>query len=319
MGEISDYLRSVFGWAGVDEIEAEEMSVFPGLDEIFALTDVKAFAERGDHDVLVVDCAPTAETIRFLSLPDLLGWSMERVFPVGRRVTKVAGPIVSRLSGGLPMASDDVFSATERFYAKLDGVRDLLSDPKQASVRLVVNPEKMVVAEARRTYTYLSLFGYRVDAVVANRVLPDDVTDPWFDRWRESQREQLGEIVESFDPVPVLTAPLASDAIVGFGALRSFAEVVYDESDAAAVLHDGEPFRLTSDGDALVMELDLPFADRGDLSVDRIDSDLIVTVGAYRRALLLPDSVARREIGAASLADGVLSVRFERTMGQNDR
>jgi arsenite-transporting ATPase len=169
--EIQGWLREVFAWAGVDGLEAEELSVVPGLDEIFALTDIKQYATSGEWDVVVVDCAPTAETIRFLSLPDVLARYMERLFPVGRRVNKVVSPVLSRLTS-LPVAGDDVFAATNRFYERLEGVREILTDPERTSVRLVVNPERIVIAEARRTYTYLSLFGYRVDAVVANGCCP---------------------------------------------------------------------------------------------------------------------------------------------------
>ena len=185
--EIQGWLKEVFAWAGVDGFEAEELSVVPGLDEIFALTDIKQYATSGDWDVVVVDCAPTAETIRFLSLPDILARYMERLFPVGRRLNKVASPVLSRLTS-LPMAGDDVFAATRRFYDRLEGVREILTDPATTSVRLVVNPERIVIAEARRTYTYLSLFGYRVDAVVANRLLPEAVADPWFEHVEAAAR-----------------------------------------------------------------------------------------------------------------------------------
>src|SRR5690606_27929506 len=187
-GEIRRYLVEVFRWAGVEGLEAEELSVVPGLDEVFALSDIKHHATSGEWDVLVVDCAPTAETIRLLSLPDVLGRYMERVFPMGRRVNRVVSPLVARVTT-LPVAGDEVFGATERFYQRLAGVRDLLTDGRRTSVRLVVNPERVVVAEARRTHTYLSLFGYHVDAVVANRMLPDDVADPWFARWKAAQAE----------------------------------------------------------------------------------------------------------------------------------
>ena len=179
--EIQRWLVDVFNWAGVDAIEAEELAVVPGLDEVFALGDIKTYAESGDWDTLVVDCAPTAETIRLLSLPDILSWYMERVFPHGSpgqphdRPRAVAGDQPARW----PATRCSV--PTRRFYDRLDGVKEILSDRERTSVRLVVNPERMVIAEARRTYTYLSLFGYRVDAVVANRLLPDEVTDPWFD------------------------------------------------------------------------------------------------------------------------------------------
>ena len=179
-GDIRGYLREVMEWAGVDSIEADELSLLPGVEEVVALTEIAAIRRRGDVDVLVVDCAPTAETIRLLSLPDVLAWYMARVFPAGRRLSRALGPVVSRVAR-VPIADDAVFASVERLYADLSAVRDILRDHRRSSARLVVNPEKMVVAEARRTATYLSLFGYRVDAVVANRVLPDALTDPWFD------------------------------------------------------------------------------------------------------------------------------------------
>ena len=154
-GDIREYLRQVFDWAGLEGVEAEELSIVPGLEEIFALTDITTFERRGDVDVLIVDCAPTAETIRFLSLPDILSWYMDRVFPVGRRLTQSLGPVVQRLAQ-VPVATDEVFGAAERMYRQLDGVRELLRDADRSTVRLVVNPEKMVIAEARRTYTYSS-------------------------------------------------------------------------------------------------------------------------------------------------------------------
>jgi arsenite-transporting ATPase len=309
-GEIRDYLRGVFDWAGLDDVEAEELSVVPGLDEVFALGDVKAFDASGEWDLLVVDCAPTAETIRFLSLPDILGWYMERLFPLGRRMTRVVGPVVSRLAGGVPIASDEVFGATERFFQRLDGVKELLTDPERSSVRLVVNPEKMVVAEARRTFTYLSLFGYPVDAVVVNRVLPDAVSDPWFDAWRASQAEHLASIEAGFAPVPVLRAELAEREVVGIDRLAEFAAGVYGDLAPADVLHHGRPFRIETDGDELVLELALPFASRDELDVAVVDGELVVTVGPYRRCVVLPDSLRRRQVRGAALGDGVLRVRF---------
>jgi arsenite-transporting ATPase len=309
-GEIRDYLRGVFDWAGLDGVEAEELAVIPGLDEVFALGDITSFDAAGEWDLLVVDCAPTAETIRFLSLPDVLGWYMERLFPVGRRMTRLVGPVVSRLAGGVPVASDEVFAATERFYQRLDGVKDLLCDPTRSSVRLVVNPEKMVVAEARRTYTYLSLFGYPVDAVVVNRLLPDAVDDPWFDSWRESQAEHLKVVEEGFAPIPVLRAELADREVVGADRLGEFGARLYEGRSPADVLHEGRPFRIDTWGEEVVVSLDLPFASKEELDVATVAGELIVTVGPYRRAIVLPDTLRRREIVGAGLAEGTLRVRF---------
>jgi arsenite-transporting ATPase len=259
--------------------------------------------------VVVVDCAPTAETLRLLSLPDVLAWAMHRLFPMGRAVNKVVAPVLSRLSH-LPVAGDEVFAATQRFYDQLDGVRELLTDPERTSIRLVVNPERMVIAEARRTHTYLSLFGYRVDAVVANRLLPDEVVDPWFKAWKEAHAEHLSAIEAGFAPVPVLRAELAPEELVGVERLRAFAEALYVDVAPEARLHDGELFRVEAEGDELVLRLPLPGADRDELDLGQRDDELLVRVGPYRRALVLPDSLRRRSVTAATLEDGVLIVRF---------
>jgi len=307
--EIRAYLVEVFDWAGVDGIEAEELAVLPGLDELFGLVDLKAHAGSGDWDTIVVDCAPTAETIRLLSLPDVLSWYMDRIFPMTRRVNKVVAPVVSRMTK-LPVAGDRVFGAADRFYARLDGVKELLADPSVASARLVVNPEKMVIAEARRTYTYLALFGYAVDAVVVNRVLPPQVSDPWFDRWKAVQGEHLAAIEESFAPLPVLRAHLAETEVVGLPALTELAAELYGTTAPAALLHAGRPLRFEEVDGRRAIVLDLPFAEKGELDVGRRGSELLVTLGPYRRALTLPDSLLEQPVREAKLRDGTLTVVF---------
>ncbi|HUS62067.1 MAG TPA: TRC40/GET3/ArsA family transport-energizing ATPase [Acidimicrobiales bacterium] len=308
--DIQGWLRDAFAWAGVDGLEAEELSVVPGLDEVFTLADIKQYAESGEWDVVVVDCAPTAETIRFLSLPDILARYMERLFPVGRRVNKIVAPVLSRVTN-LPVAGDDVFAAVDRFYDRLDGVREILMDPDRTSVRLVVNPERMVIAEARRTYTYLSLFGYRVDAVVANRLLPDAIADPWFERWRALHIEHLRTIEDGFAPLPVLKVELAPTELVGIESLRAFGEQIYGDLDAASRLHDGQPLRITRRGGRTTLSLELPFAERDDLELGRRGDELLVRVGPYRRAITLPDSLRHRSVVDATLRQGRLRVIFE--------
>jgi arsenite-transporting ATPase len=307
--DIRRYLEAVFRWGGVDEIEAEELAVVPGLDEVFALTDIKRYAESGEWDTIVVDCAPTAETIRLLSLPDVLSWWMERLFPMGRRVNKVISPLLGQMTG-MPTPGDDVFAAIERFYERLDGVKELLSDGAVTSARLVVNPERVVVAEARRTFTYLSLFGYRVDAVIANRLLPEAVSDPWFETWKQHHLDHLATIEEGFAPVPVLRAELAPHELVGVDRLREFAAALYGDRDPSAHFSDVAPLQLrrTDAGDELVVEL--PFADRDDLAMGRRADELLIRVGPYRRAILLPDSLRRRTVADAALRDGALHVVF---------
>ncbi len=312
--EIQKYLREVFSWAGVEGLEAEELSVVPGLDEIFALSDIKVHADSGEWDVVVVDCAPTAETIRFLSLPDVLSRYMERLFPAGRRVNRVVAPVLQRLTS-LPVAGDGVFEATDAFYKRLEGVKEILMDPARSSVRLVVNPERMVIAEARRTYTYLSLFGYRVDAVVVNRLLPDGVSDPWFDRWKELHLEHLQTIEEGFAPVPVLKVELAPEELIGVDALRGFAQRLYGDLDAAAILFQGQPLKITRRHGRTTLVLELPFTSRDDVELGRKGDELLIKVGSYRRAVILPDSLRKRPVLDAKMLSGRLRVIFEEDVG----
>jgi arsenite-transporting ATPase len=308
-GDIQDYLRELFGWAGVETVEAEELSILPGLEEIFALTDIKGHADSGQWDVVVVDCAPTAETIRLLSLPDILAWYMERIFPVERRVVQTVRPLLRHLTS-MPVAGDQVFDAARRVYDGLEGVRDLLTDGERSTIRLVVNPERVVIAEARRTATYLSLFGYRVDAVVANRLLPDAITDPWFKSWKEAHAEHLATIEAGFAPLPVLRAELATDELVGLERLRDFAEAVYRDLDPTAILHRGQPLKVEARHDLLVLRLELPFAERDQLDVGRRDGELLVRVGPHRRAIMLPDSLRRRQVVGAEMVSSWLEVSF---------
>ena len=308
-GEVRAYVTALLDWAGADVVEAEELAVIPGLDEVFALADIRAHAESGAYDVVVVDCAPTAETLRLLSLPDVLGWYMERVFPAHRNATRALRPLLSRLVTA-PIAGDEVFQAVGRLYDRLDGVRVLLTDGEVTSARLVVNAERLVVAEARRTFTYLSLFGYHVDAVVANRLLPDSIADPWFESWRGAQRDHLASIEAAFAPVPMLRADLADRELVGLGRLSKFAAELYGGEDPAARLSRVEPFRVEAVGDALVLSMQLPFADRSEVELGRNDGELLVAVGAHRRAVVLPESLRRRAVTGARMDDGRLEVEF---------
>jgi arsenite/tail-anchored protein-transporting ATPase len=309
--EIQDYMIQLMNWAGTETIQAEELTVLPGLDEIFALIDVKTHVEGGRYDVLVVDCAPTAETLRLLSLPDVMQWYIERIFPVERRIVKTVRPIVSRVTT-LPIAGDRVFDAIERLHNNLDAVKRILTDEGMSSVRLVVNPEKMVISEARRTYTYLGLFGYRVDAVVVNRVLPPDVTDPYFGKWKDIQNEHLATVHESFEPVPILTARLFDREMVGLPLLREMGAEVYGERDAAEVLFHDDPIRVRKRGRGYVLTMRLPFAAREDLDIHRRGEELYVRVGSYKRNLILPQSLKRMVVREANFAGDHLEILFGR-------
>jgi arsenite/tail-anchored protein-transporting ATPase len=309
--DIQEYVISFLNWAGVDAIEAEELSVIPGIDEIFSLTDVKQHADSGAYDLLVVDCAPTAETLRLLSLPEVMNWYIERIFPVERRVVKTIRPLLTKLTT-MPIADDRIFQAIERLHRNLDGVRQLLTNDRMSSVRLVLNPEKMVIAEARRTYTYLALFGYRVDAVVVNRIFPDEITDPYFGKWKDIQAEHLQTVRESFEPVPILTARLFDREMVGLDLLAEMGDEVYGDLDALAILHRDEPLRVRKRGASYLLSLKLPFVERGDLEVFRKADELYIRVGSYKRNLILPQTLQRLDVKEANFEDGRLEVRFAR-------
>jgi arsenite-transporting ATPase len=309
--EIQRYVLGVMEWGGVDAIAAEELSVVPGLDELFSLTDVKRAADEGAYDLLVVDCAPTAETLRLLSLPDVLNWYFERIFPIERKVARVVRPVFNRVVGPL-IANDEVFRAVERVHHTLEDVRALLTDQRTSTVRLVVNPERMVIAEARRTYTYLSLFGYRVDAVVCNRLLPEEVADPYFATWKAVQAEHLEGIRASFAPVPVLTVPLYEREMIGVDLLARLAADLYGDRDPTAVLHRDDPVRIRKRGDRYVLSLRLPFTAKADLDLLRKGEDVHVKVGPYRRTLMLPAMLARADIVDAAFEDGRLDITFAR-------
>ena len=309
--DIQQHAISVLQWAGIQEIEAEELSVIPGLDELFALADVKRHHDEGPYDCLVVDCAPTGETLRLLSLPDIIQWYMDRVFPVERRVMGALRPVARRMTS-FPLPDDNVYQAVRRFYDRLEGVRKVLTDGDSTSVRLVVNPERMVIAEAKRTYTYLNLFGYRVDAIVANRLLPDAVADPYFDRWKELQRGHLTTIEEAFSPLPILTARLRDQELIGADLLADLGTEIYSEADPAGILHEEDPMSIAKAGSTYVLTLKLPFTAKDGLELSTKDDELFVKVGPYRRTIMLPKVLGSRRVASAQLHEERLEVVFDR-------
>jgi arsenite-transporting ATPase len=308
-GEIHQQLKKVFDWGGVKGIEAEEFLVFPGMDELFSLLQVKDHADSDSYDTIIVDCAPTAETLRLLSLPEVLSWYFERVLPTERRLMRAARPMLSKMTN-LPVPGEEVFDAAEGVFEAVEGVKALLSDPAITTARLVVNPEKMVVNEARRTYTYLGLFGYAVDSVIVNRVLPEAITDSYFDAWREVQARHIEHIEQSFQEVSILPLRLFDQEMVGVGMLRILAEELYGATDPVTGFEGASPFTLVEEDEEVIIELAVPFADEEELDVLRRGAELYVTVGPYRRSFVLPDALLRRRIAGAKHADGVLRVTF---------
>lgn len=307
--EVQSYLLDVLERAGVDALQAEELTVLPGAEEVLALLEVQRQVASGLWDLVVVDCAPTGETLRLLALPEALNWYVERVFPAQRRALRAIRPLLSRVAGPA-VPADGVFDAVERLHAQLSEVRAVLTSPA-TSVRLVFTPEAVVVAEARRTLTSLALYGYAVDGLVANRVFPTS-DDPWTAGWVASQREQLDVVHRDVAPLPVLVSPYRPSEPVGLAALTALGQELYGDTDPGA---DAEPradlvgLERTTDG--FVLSLVLPLVRRDEVDLARSGDELVVTVAGHRRVLALPSALKRCVVAGASLAGGRLLVRFE--------
>lgn len=306
---VQQYVIALLSHGGVDELEAEELSVLPGLEEIFGLVDVRDHVAAGAHDLLVIDCAPTAETLRLLSLPQALGWYVQRLSPLAHRWNSFVQPLFGGASP-VPAPQREVLDAVEELHRTLEGVRQILVDPQQTSLRLVVNPERVVMAEGQRLLGHLSLFGYHVDATIVNRVLPEEVDHAFFADAQQRQAELLAELDDGFAGVPALTAPLRPMEPVGVDALAELAECLYAERDEREFLHRPEPLRIDSTGDGWSLRLSLPFVERDQLDVLRRGDELLIKVGRSTRSLLLPAALRRGEVVGATLADGELTVRL---------
>ena len=307
--EIQSYLTTVLERVGVDALQAEELTVLPGAEEVLALLEVTRQATAGPWDLVVVDCAPTGETLRLLALPEALTWYVERVFPAQRRALRAVRPLLSRVSGPA-VPRDDVFDAIERLHRELLQVRAVLTAPS-TSVRLVLTPEAVVVAEARRTLTSLALYGYRVDALVANRVFPAS-DDPFVAGWAAAQASQLEAVRADAGGLPVLVAPYRECEPVGLEALTAVGVELYDGADPAPEVGElPSLMTVTPSAEGFELSLSLPLASRDELDLTRTGDELAVTIGGHRRVLALPSALRRCVVAGATLVGGRLVVRFE--------
>lgn len=306
--EIQGYLRTVVEAGGLDPLTAEEITVLPGAEEVLALLELRSQVLSGKWDVLVVDCAPTAETLRLLALPEVLGWYMDRVLPAERRIVRSLRPVLAK-AAGVPMPQDNVLAAVERLHRELEEVHALLTGD-DASVRLVLTPETVVVAEARRSLTTLSLFGYRVDGVVANRVFPSDDADAWRSTWVAAQAVVLAEVEQSFIGLPVWRSSYRASEPVGLPALQEFAREAYGTDDPLAPPTGESPMTVTRTPSGATLRIALPFVAKSDIDLARHGDELVVTVGSYRRLIALPGALGKHAVAGASMDHGALRVRF---------
>lgn len=306
---VKDYLSTLFASQGVDDIVAEELSILPGMDELFSLLKIRQFYEKEAYDVIVVDCAPTGATLRLLHFPDMIGWYMRRLFHVERKVVGTIRRFTDEIFS-VPLPGDEVYDTVERLYKRVGDMKAVLADPKITSIRLVLNPEKMVIEETRRAYTYLNLFGFVCDAVIANKVLPEEVTDEYFAEWKASQQRYLEEVEASFGALPIFKVRLYEREVVGIDALRQMANDIYGDKDPTERFADSKPMRIVKRGKDYWLELHLPFTEKGEIQLMRKGDELIIRVGTIKRHLVLPHILAKQEPKGAKLENGILQVRF---------
>jgi arsenite-transporting ATPase len=307
---VQEWLGEVFVERGIDHISAQELTVPPGMDELFSLLRLQAAHQSPDWDAIIVDCAPTGETLRLLSFPDVARWWIEKVFPLERQILAAARPLARSLLD-IQLPSSAVFADIQRLSANLIAMNEILRDRARCTVRLVMNPDRMVIGEAMRTFTYLNLYGYLTDAVIVNRIFPADVGD-YFAGWRRVQEEHLDLVRSAFAPVPVLCAPYFDQEVLGSDMLDRLAAEVFGAGrlDPAAVLHDRLTQELRVSEDGARLRLMLPFAHKGDISLKKIGLELIVGVDGHRRTIILPSALATFQPTAATFEDGALEVTF---------
>lgn len=319
---IQDYVQQVFAWGGIDEILVEELMAYPGTDELFSLLEIKKHNDKGDFEVLVVDCAPTGETLRMISTPDIMRWWMERLFPLQRKATNIARPMLKAITrfpitqdmkavAGIPIPDDTLFQSIEGFFNRMGKLQDLLSDPETSSIRLVLNPEKMVIKESQRTYTYLNLFGFCCDAVVANRIIPEVVHDAYFEEWKAIQERYGKEVEEAFYPLPILKLPLFEREIMGLEMLKQTAEQLFGDEDPSKVMFHGETQTVTRKEDGYEMTIPLPFVEKEEVELIQMEYELIVKVGKYKRDIILPRVLAGLKAAGARFEESRLILDFK--------
>lgn len=308
-GKVQEYLSELLISQNIKDITAEEMIIFPGMEELFSLMEVLDHCREGKYDVVIVDCAPTGETLRLLSFPDTLRWWLEKIFPKQKMLYKIVRPVAKPLFG-MPLPGDEAMDSIAELFGQLRDMHGVLTDRDITSVRIVVNPEKMVIREAERSFMYLNLYGFNTDAVIVNRMLPDANLGSYFEKWGEVQHTYMQYIKNQFAPVPVFTVPLFEEEVVGFMALEKMAGECFKGISADKILFCAQSQKFSQTDDGYLMEMMLPFAQKGDISLSQKGDELTVKVGDYKRNFYLPRKLLGYEAVSAKIEEQVLKIRF---------
>lgn len=317
-GRVQGYLNALFSWQGMEGLVAEETAILPGMEELASLMQINHLADSGDYDVIIIDAAPTGSTLQLLSFPDMARWYIEKVFPFQRKTVEIARPIAKRFTD-IPIPDDDVFESIAELVTYLERMADLLGDPEISSMRVVLNPEKMVVKEAQRAYTYLNLYGYSVDAVVCNRVFPTHLTDSYFDQWKIAQAENLQLVEECFQPLPIFQVPFFEQEVTGIKMLNKVSDAVFGAE--AVKGGNGDPTQrfftektqeIFQRDNHYILSLALPLVARDDVDLHRsVFDELVVRIGNWKRNVSLPIGLARLDISGAKYEDDRLNIYFD--------
>ncbi len=307
---VQDWLGELLMERGIDRISAEELTVPPGMDELFSLLQIKRHHEEGLYDAIIVDCAPTGETLRLLSFPDVAGWWLDKVLPWEKRLVAAARPFARGLLD-IPLPGEAVFDDVQRLVRNLMALNGILRDRTATSIRLVMNPDRMVIKESMRTFTYLNLYGYLTDAVIVNRVFPKELSTGYFAGWRAHQQEQMELVRSAFAPVPILEAPYFDEEVVGPRMLDRLGDAVFADSGAGDVLYETVSQELTSDNGDATLRLAIPFVEKADISLKKIGLEVVVRVGGQKRTIMLPAAMAAYRPSGAQYEDGALAVSFQ--------
>lgn len=312
--DISAYITGLLRTTGLSGIEAEEMAIFPGMEELSAMMYVNQYRKSGEFEVIILDCAPTAESLRFISLPSTLDWYMKHIFGFQRNILKAARPMLNRIAPA-ELPPDNYFRNIEELFDKVQGIDVVMEDPRVTSVRLVTNAEKMVLRETQRAFVYFTLHGLTVDQVIVNRLLPDTVHDSFFAAWQASQRSTLQEIIRYFDPIPAKKVPLFSQEVLGYDRLRLMAAQIYAEGeDPAAVTRETPPYSFVREENHYEVRLQLPFAVKGEVGLFKKNDELVVEVGTIRRHIGLPTTMSALMPVKARLNERMLVVEMKETV-----
>ncbi|MTI46708.1 ArsA family ATPase [Sporosalibacterium faouarense] len=307
--KVQDYLTALFTSKTVKDITTEELTIFPGMEDLLSLLRILDYYKSKTYDVVIVDCAPTGETLKLLSFPEMLRWWMEKLFPIKRKAVKIIKPVAQPLLG-IPIPNDSVMGEVENLYRNLDEMRNIFTDKEVTSIRIVVNPEKMVIKEAQRSFTYLNMYDFNVDAVMVNRVISDDINDGYLDTWKTIHKKYLKTIEESFSPIPIYKAPLFDKEVVGLKMLSKMGDTIFKSENPTSIKYNDRVQKIEKQGEEYIYSIYTPFLKKEDLSLNQKGDEVIIRAGNIKRNITLPRILINLSIKGAKFEEDRLKIRF---------